>query len=120
MGLRVNKAPFKLSAYTTEDSDGNAMLKSHAYLAQSAGSINAFVSVTAAAPNISGYVGFTNDPVTDGVKVDSHSDDTQTMIIHVSFLVAKGEYFEIRADSTSAVNINWKSVGALIKPVDFN
>jgi len=118
--IEVSETPFKLSELTNEDSDGNAMLKDHAYFAQSAGSVNAFVTVTAAAPGINGYIGFTPDPFGAGVKVDDHSDDTAGIENNLFFLVAKGEYFEVRSEPTGAVTIRWRSFGNLLKPVDFN
>ena len=118
--LRIGRAPFKLSEYTTEDSDGNAMLKAHAYQAQSAGFVCARVISSSGEVELNGFVGLTSDPAGAGVKVQCSFVVTTTYGTDASFAVAKGEYFELTTTSANAVNIYWKSVGRLLKPIDFN
>jgi len=119
MGARAKLPPLKLSEYTNEDSDGNAMLKSHAYFAVSAGFVSAFSTLTTSGHSIQGYVGNTDDPFTDGNRVAKQSVGNVAATKYISFLVGRGEYFEIRAESGTP-EIWWKSFGALRKPIDHN
>jgi len=107
-----------LSAYTNEDSDGNAMLKTHAYLAATDGFVTAYVTVTAGATNIQGFVGSTDNPAGEGTLIRRDDDSTAGTVHGISFLVSKGEYFELTSPATGAITIYWKSFGALSKPVD--
>ena len=119
----IGSPPLKLSAITNEDSDGNAMLKAHAYLAQSHGEVNSHVEYTGGNQNISGFVGNTNDPAGAGTKINNDGipgASAENIRGGVSFDVAKGEYFEITTGSASAATVLWRSFGPLKKPVDFN
>lgn len=121
MGLHVEKPMLKMSAYTTEDSDGNAMLKAHAYRAVNAGVVDVFCSLTASAAWIRGYVGLTNDPEGAGTLIHRRTQDTEGQGYSAGFTlhVAQGEYFEITT-SADTPTILWKSFGVLKKPVDHN
>lgn len=119
MGARAKRPPLKLSEYTTEDSDGNAMLKSHAYFAVSPGGVSAFSTLTTAGHSVQGFIGNTDDPVTDGNRVAKQSLGNVAATKYISFLVAAGEYFEVTAES-GVPEIWWKSFGALRKPIDHN
>jgi len=106
-----------LSAPTNEDSEGNALLKSHAYLAATDGEVSAFVQMTIASHALRGYVGNTNDPAGAGTKMQEQ--DMGNTVYHNSIFltVAKGEYFEITA-SSGTPTILWRSRGTLSKPID--
>jgi len=122
MGLETieypKEYPVTLSAYTNEDSEGNAMLKNHAYLATIAGEVCAIVAASGIDKWLYGYVGTTDDPAGAGIVVQVDFVSANGDWAGVSFLVAEGEYFEVRTDSTNAVTILWKSFGILSKPVD--
>ena len=120
--LKVNRAPLKLSAYTNQDSEGNAILKAHAYLAKSAGFISAQCDL-AEGKDLWGFVGLTNDPAGAGIMVgraEAGPSSGAAVWKNITFLVAKGEYFEITTDDADDPIIYWKSFGVLKKPVDFN
>jgi len=108
-----------LSAYTNEDSENNAMLRAHAYKAQTDG----FVSVTCVNDSnetLSGYVGLTNDPAGAGDLIQRFFGFDPNAVTSLAFLVAKDEYFEVTYTGTQEPVIWWKSFGALQKPIDFN
>ena len=121
MGLKVNPPPFKMSVYTTEDSDGNDMLSAHAYRAVNAGVVEVYGDLRALNANLRGYVGSTDDPVGAGLLIHyrSHSQAfTNDLYVGFSLHLAKNEYFEITCTITPV--IHWKSFGPLQKPIDFN
>jgi hypothetical protein len=106
-----------LSAYTNQDSESNAMLKSHAYLAATGG----FVAVYVANQNgkiLKGYVGATNNPAGAGTLIQKAEDGEGAQAACFPFPVAEGEYFEITYDGSNTPVILWKSMGTLSKPVD--
>ena len=105
------------SAYTNEDSEGNAMLRTQAYKAATDGYVAAKTTITVAGNMLYGYVGLTNDPYTDGDLVGCQEADANGSTKSIFFAVAKDEYFEIRTVS-STPTILWKSKGVLSKPVD--
>lgn len=121
MGLEEISYPVdfsvKLSAYTNEDSNGDAMLKAHAYKAATAGFVSAFVSLTNSNTSIRCYVGLTNDPEGAGDQIGANEADANASLKSLFFAVAEGEYFEITSPS-GAPTIRWKSFGTLSKPVD--
>lgn len=117
--LRVNKAPFKMSRYTRDDSTDDTMVKAHAYLAVNAGSVHAYVTMTTGGNTLNGYVGLTNDPAGAGDLIRYHGMGNTVYPISISFDVAKGEYFEVTTSNSDAV-IWWKSYGPLKNPIDFN
>lgn len=115
----IGKPPFKLSEYNREDSEGNFIVKNHAYFAQSAGYVTANVSLSTAAHYIRGYVGMTSNPAGEGDNIRYMQIGGAVYDVSISFLVPKGAYFEITSDSGTPV-IWWLSFGALRKPIDFN
>lgn len=108
---------FGFSAYTNQDSESNAMLKAHAYLAATAGFVSAKSNQTNNAQPLKGYVGLTNDPAGAGTEIQSSADGDSGSEKSVFFAVAAGEYFEITQTTDTPV-ILWKSIGTLSKPVD--
>ncbi len=109
-------ANVSFSAYTNEDSETNALLKDHAYEAQTDGFVVAYVLQGVNARKLRAYVGLTDDPAGAGVLVGAQEPDGDADI-SISFPVAAGEFFEITYD-TGTPTIRWKSMGALSKPVD--
>ncbi len=111
-----------LSAYTNQDTDGNAMLKTHAYKASTDGYVSAVHDVAyGAGRGMKLYVGGTNDPFGAGDLVQRMENDGSTYnnYYSVTYSIAKDEYFEIRVYSGTPV-IRWRSKGTLIEPVDHN
>ena len=89
---------------TANDSESNPMLKSHAYLTQTAGFVNAFMNSTDV-NWLEAYVGTTSDPYGAGIKIDA-SRNLESGAFNVSFFVAKGKYFELR-HVNQVLTINW-------------
>ncbi len=106
------------SAYVTDDTGSDAMLKDHAYLTQTDGFAYAEVALTNAGDTLRGYVDNTNNPSGDSnnelgvVEAGNNSD-----VVSIFFAVRSGEYFEITS-TTGAPTIKWMSKGAILKPVD--
>lgn len=100
------------------DSEGNEMLKAHAYLAATDG----FVSVQAvlgAAQLLSGFVDDTSNPAGAGIKVQESESDAAGQSRSIFLVVAAGEHFEITSGANDAsINIYWKSIGTESKPED--
>jgi len=110
------KSPF--SALTLNDSESNAMLKAHAYLAATDGFIHVN-TVSTDGKVLRGYIGATTDPAGAGSLVQVHVNEGSGLKYEsISFSVAKDEYFEITYDGTQAPSIFWRSVGTLSSPVD--
>lgn len=109
-----------LSAYTREDSEGNNMLKSHAYKATTDGFVSSYAQLTGTDYQLVVYIGITTDPAGAGdiIQRVSRPNVTGNMYMSVSAWVAKDEYFEIVCDVTPV--IRWKSKGTLSKSVDNN
>ena len=116
MVVTVTKPRIKFSALTANDSDTNAMLKAHAYLAITDG----FVYVTAIPlpqySSLNGYVGNTNDPAGAGLLIQVDAININNQNVSINFSVRRGEYFEVT--TTGTPNIYWRSVGVLRNPVD--
>lgn len=112
------QAATAFSAITDEDSEANAMLKAHAYLAATDGFVYATVTATAQGNYLRGYVGDTDDPAGAGILLQDENVYASTWEMSISFSVATGEYFEVTTNSTNAVSIYWRSIGTLSKPVD--
>lgn len=106
-----------LSAYTNLDSENNAMLKSHAYLAASGGCVSALVT-NENGKYLRGYVGTTNDPAGAGDLIDHSGSITGSARAGISMEVSEGEYFEVTYNGSNTPTIRWKSRGTLSKPVD--
>lgn len=110
-------AEVTLSAYATQDSEANSMLKAHAYLAATGGWASSYVaSQNTKALKI--YVGATDDPEGAGQLIQVAEDAEGSSYNCVSALVAEGEYFEVTYEGTNTPVIRWKSFGTLSKPVD--
>lgn len=110
-----------LSAYTNEDSNGDAMLRSHAYKAQTDGQVTAY-NVSGTAQSIKGFVNTTGNPADDSedaslITGNTAGTATGSGVNGITFLVSKDEYFEI-VSAHATHTIRWKSFGALSKPVD--
>lgn len=103
---------------TNLDSDGNPMAKAHAYLAMQDGFVVAWSS-SAAATQLSGYVGTTTDPAGAGTLV-SYTYNATTGQGNIFFPVKSGKYFEITVNSTQSVTIRWFPIGTLSAPVNNN
>lgn len=116
----TSSPPLRLSAYSDQDSDGNVMLKSHAYKAQSAGFVSARCGTYGTGFDLKGYVGLTSDPEGAGQWIGYNAFAGSAYGMGVTLLIAKGEYFEFITGSTEAIYIFWKSFGTLKKPIDFN
>lgn len=108
-----------LSAYTDEDSESNAMLKSHAYKAATDGWVTAYSLLSDSGEAMILYVGSTDDPVGAGDIIQAQESAAANNEISVGGFVAKDEYFEITNDNADTT-ILWKSMGTLSKPVDNN
>jgi len=107
-----------LSEYTNEDSDGNAVLASHAYKAATDGFVSAWVAnMSSGGDEMKGYVGTTNDPAGAGDLIARQAMGNIVHDVGVFFAVAKDEYFEIIVSSRTPT-IFWKSKGALSEPID--
>lgn len=103
---------------TPNDSESNAMLIAHAYLAQTAGFVNAFTTL-AVGKNLKGYVGTTTNPAGAGINVDYTEVQTENEALNISFYVASGKYFEVT--STGTVTILWTPfVTGGAAPIDNN
>ena len=109
-------ASIQFSAYCSDDSESNAMLKAHAYKAATAGFVTAYISLTTG-QTLKGYVGDTNDPEGAGWLVQSLSAPGNATYA-ITMYVGKDEYFEVTTTSSGAVTMRWKSVGTLSKPID--
>lgn len=107
-----------LSAYTANDSESNAMLKDHAYLAATDGFVYASCAPNSAGDHIAGYIDGTTDPAGAGENVAAAQAHATAQRIGVSFAVASGEYFEITCAATPS--IWWRTIGTLSAPVDNN
>lgn len=104
MVLRVNP-PIPTGDFPTpNDSESNPMLKSHAYLAQTAGFVNAFFTL-ADVNMATAHIGTTSDPFGEGIMISQHRC-LEAGMFDLSFFVAKGLYFEIRHPAT-APTILW-------------
>ncbi len=119
--ISISSVPFSLSpAGTTLDSESNAMLKDHAYRAQNHGRVDAKVIASGGNKDIFGYKGPTSDPAGAGVLIQSDTITEISKRACIGFLVAKGQYFEVKTDSTNAITIIWSSFGPLQAPIDYN
>jgi len=113
-----------LSAYTDEDSNTDAMLVTHAYLAATDGWVSAYTGLFTQQGLITLYVetatqyGIDSDPTAGGDIIEKEAGSEIGQWRSVSAFVAKGEYFEIRTTYAGTATIRWKSIGTLSKPVD--
>lgn len=86
---------------TANDSESNAMLKSHAYLTQTSGFVDVIILNTTNA--IQFYVGTTNDPLGAGTLTAQQRSNSASSDSHVNSFVANGKYFEIVSSSTPTI-----------------
>lgn len=108
-------------ASTNLDSDGNAIAKTHAYLAPTDGIVNAWVLNNSNGTTfyISGYVGATDDPAGAGTLEAKAKGYVQEDWGFISFPVPKDAYFEvITGEAAATVTIRWRAIGTLSAPVD--
>ena len=117
MGLFISRSICRLSPYTNEDSDGNVMLKAHAYKAMSPGSVVGYIF---SQHGYQAYVGLTDNPAGVGDLLQRGFGGIEGTYKSFSFEVAKNEFFEITTAATQQPFIWWKSKGTLVKPIDFN
>jgi hypothetical protein len=105
-----------LSAVVSTDSNNDAMLKDHAYLAQTDGVVRLEVTPTVVGQVSRGWIGTTTNPLSgDNIAFLSAVGTGTTQ--GFTFTVANGEYFEITT-SAGTVIIKWLSNGTLLKPID--
>jgi len=100
------------------DSESNAMLPGHAYLAQ----VDGFVSAEAyvyLSEYLRGYIHSTNDPAGAGTRVGRQETTASGFAkwVTIYFAVPAGWYFEITSNGDN-VAIRWQSKGSDSKPID--
>ena len=121
MGATYKKPAITFSTRTTLDSEGNAMLKAHAYLAQTDGFVSVLMSIATAGNQLQGYIGDTNDPAGAGDLMQRNLTSDDGEAVCQTLHVARGEYFEIvDTEGTNDPTIWWRSRGPLRAPVDHN
>jgi len=86
---------------TANDSESNAMLKSHAYLTQTSGFVDATILSTTNAIQL--FVGTTNDPAGAGTMVAQQRANAASSDSHAGCFVASGKYFEVVSASTPTI-----------------
>jgi hypothetical protein len=116
----VDDSFVSLSAYTTQDSESNNMLKAHSYKAATAGFVVAYIAPNAADNFLKGFVSASANPASSAANLVQQVGDLETIThwMSISFPVAKDEFFEIATDDTALPVIKWKSFGSLSKPID--
>ncbi len=107
---------FGFSAYTTQDSESNTLLKAHAYKAQTDGMVIVFDTLLSG-EDFKGFVGATNDPAGAGTQV-MISGDGASATYTGTFFVQKDAFFEVTTDQSGNPSIRWMSIGTLSKPID--
>lgn len=90
---------------TANDSEGNAMLKAHAYLTQTSGFVTAY-DVALNDTTLYGYVGITTDPESDGTVVQRDKTEANYSGRNIFFFVPNGKYFEI-TEAAGTPTIEW-------------
>ncbi len=106
------------SAYTSEDDEGQTILKDHAYLANSDGFITATVNFGGGDILIL-YIDDDSDPPSAALVSFQQEADAATSWKSVFAAVKSGQYFEITS-TTGTPAIKWMSMGTLVKPTDNN
>ena len=103
------------------DSESNAMLKAHAYLAQVDGFVYCEADLDSAGnTNIQGFIHSTSNPAGAGTRVGFQEHTTGSGIGQFAsfyFAVPAGWFFEITGTGASLV-IRWQSIGSDSKPID--
>ena len=106
-----------MGGFTNEDDDSNAMVKSHAYLANQDGFVTLWSTANSAGNGIRGYIGDTDDPAGAGTIVAQAISPADNFSVFLSFPVQSGKYFE--TNGGTATTIIWHSMGGtLAKPTD--
>jgi len=100
------------------DSEGNVMLKSHAYLAVVDGYVSAIAETMDDDEYLKGYIHSTNNPAGAGTMLQEVESSDVVTAKSIYFAVPAGWYFEVTCDDT--VVIYWQSYGTDSKPVDNN
>ncbi len=106
---------------TGNDSDTNAMVEDHAYLAGTDGIITAWQTNDGggSAFTVKGYVGATNNPAGAGTLFASAEGYVTEDRLFISFPVPTGKYFEVvLGEAASTCTIMWHPFGTLIAPID--
>lgn len=93
---------------TLLDTDANAMLKDHAYLASTAGFVTAFL-LNSANANFKAFVGTTNDPAGAGQQMGQAQSSDATHDATISFFVPDTKFFEITS-TTGTPTITWTAL----------
>ncbi len=94
-------------AATTNDSESNAFLKSHAYLTQTAGFVSAYITANTNT-TLEGFIDDSTDPAGSGQKVGRADGGAAAIQPWVYFYVPNGQYFEITTDvSDASLDIFW-------------
>lgn len=106
------------SGYTANDSEGNAMLKSHAYLAPLSGYVSAFDTLDASGDRIIGFLHNTNDPAGAGQIIQPTEASSSADDCSVFFFVPAGKFFEITAGGSNVPTILWCPLRGDSRPVD--
>ena len=101
MVLHVEKPILSGDDPTANDSESNAMLKSHAYFTQTAGFVTAYDIDDQTL--IAGYVHTTSNPAGAGTKVAQMQAAVVNSDQFISFFVANGKYFEVTAGGTPTI-----------------
>jgi len=91
---------------TANDSESNAMLVAHAYLAQTSGFVNAYQD---SSQDLFGFVGDTDDPAGAGLQVTQVSGSAATGPIRdtIMMFVPNGKYFEVTRSGADTPQIIW-------------
>lgn len=115
-------APF--GSLTTDDSESNALLKSHSYQVQQDGMAHAYVVDVVLATLMKGYVSTSAGPAGSESNViqqmQNNSSQGNNGDICISFTVAKDSYFEISC-SAGTPTIKWQPMQSTgTDPVDNN
>ena len=116
--MATEVAARSFGVYTNQDSDNNAMLASHAYLANQDGTVTATVSSTANDQTLRGFVDTDTDPASGGDLLGANASYGTNKNYSITFPVASGKYFEILTSMGGTLVIRWHPVGTLIKPTD--
>jgi len=113
------KAHAAASAITLLDDEGQALLRNHAYLANTDGWVFWSSTANAGGQGVTAYVDTDATPTTGGHKVSQDESAAAGDLLSVNFLVAAGEYFEIApAAGITVTDIGWRSFGPLVAVTD--
>lgn len=106
------------AGYTANDSNGDAMLKSHAYKAQTLGFVSVYATLNASGDRIIGFVWNTSDPAGSGTQIQSSEASSSNDDVSIYFIVPDGKYFEITVGGANVPTILWIGLGSTDRPVD--